>query len=98
VSVSSHPIVEAISGPTTIQPGATCMWQAIVAGGTAPYSYQWTNQGVYGGTGEYYTGSKDPGLGGNSFRLEVTVTDAAGASTTNETYVYEDSSAGPCVY
>lgn len=85
-----------IDGPTQIQPGATCTWQALASGGAPPYAYSWTNNGALAGTGEYYTGSKDPGNTNSYFTLRVTVTDAASASNYHEITVYENSSAMIC--
>jgi hypothetical protein len=86
-----------ISGPTLIRPGATCTWWAIVGDGTAPYSYQWTNDGMPAGSNsDEYTGRKDPGNTGSSFRIGVTVTDARGRQVNNEITVTESSSARIC--
>lgn len=85
-----------ISGPTQIEPGATCTWYANVSDGTAPYGYQWTNNDAPVGTSYYYTGSKDPGSFASSFRVKVVVTDAGGRQGSYEITVYEDSSAGLC--
>jgi hypothetical protein len=86
-----------IEGPTRIQPGATCTWRAVASGGTPPYSYNWTNDGLYAGSDEYYTGSKDSGNIGSSFPLTVTVTDAADQYDSAEITVYEDESARICM-
>jgi hypothetical protein len=85
-----------ISGPTQIQPGATCTWDAATSGGNPPYSYQWSKDGAPAGNSYYYTGSKDWGSGNSWFRLIVSVTDAAGAVRDTEITVYESSAAGIC--
>lgn len=85
-----------IAGPTQIQPGATCTWDAPTSGGSPPYSYQWTNDWQPAGNDYYYTGSKDWGSSNSWFRLKVSVTDGAGAIRDAEVTVYEDSSARIC--
>lgn len=85
-----------IDGPTQIQPGGTCTWYALSNAGSAPFSYQWTNNGVHVGSEYYYTGSKLVGTGGSSFNLRVVVTDAAGAAGERDITVYESSSAQVC--
>jgi hypothetical protein len=44
-----------ISGPTTVQSGASCTWTANVSGGSSPYTYAWTNKLT--GSGSTITGS-----------------------------------------
>jgi subtilisin family serine protease len=85
-----------IAGPATIQPGATCTWYSVVSGGTAPYTYQWTNDDLAAGNSYYYTGSKAIGSGGTSFRLKVVVTDAVNGLGESEITVFENPSAGVC--
>jgi hypothetical protein len=98
VTVSAWPVLERIDGPTEMQPNATCMWEAVVSGGTPPYTYQWTNHGMFAGTEASYTGSKDSGNTSGYIRLEVTVSDAAGGSDSHLIYVYEDAAAAVCFY
>lgn len=63
-----------ISGPTSVQPFATCEWTASVSSGTAPYTYAW--QAVSSnGTAQYFDFMND----GGSFAVQLTVTDATGA-------------------
>lgn len=87
-----------ISGPTRIQPGATCTWDAPTSGGSPPYSYQWTNDGQLAGSSYSYTGSKAWGSSSSWFSLKVSVTDAAGTIRDAEITVYVDSSAGICAF
>ena len=87
-----------ISGPTLIRPGATCLWQASVADGTPPYSYQWTIDGADGGTGASASGHKDPGNFNSSFTVSVAVTDAGGLHGTRDITVTESSSAPICPF
>ncbi len=86
-----------VDGPTQIRPGATCTWNAAVSGGTAPYSYNWTNDGMPVGNEYYYTGSKNVGSTGSSFRVRLSVTDATGATGEHEVTVFENSSAPICL-
>lgn len=85
-----------ISGPTQIQPGATCTWYASVSDGVSPYTYEWTSNDAPVGNDYYYTGSKPIGSGGTSFRVGLRVTDAGGRQGQYELTVFEDSSAGLC--
>jgi len=90
----SHTVT--INGPIRIRPGATCNWQAAVTGGSLPYTYQWTIDGLNGGTGYDATGSKQVGNWNSSFRVSVLVTDAGGSSVNQEITVTEDSSSPLC--
>ena len=85
-----------ISGPTQIQPGATCTWDAVLGNGTAPYSYTWYNDNMQVGSGPEYTGSKDPGNLGDHFPIRVHVTDATNAWGETTIVVYENSAAQMC--
>lgn len=81
-----------ISGPTLIQPDATCIWDATT-NGTSPFSYTWYKHGYYAGTGSSYTGSAEPYT---SFTLEVIVTDYYGIQGSYEITVYENANAKVC--
>lgn len=85
-----------IAGPTRIRPEAICSWEAVVSGGTPPYSYSWYNDGIYGGSGRYYTGGKDPNSMRDWFLLRVDVTDSGSGSGSDTFTVYEDESARMC--
>lgn len=86
----------AISGPTEIQPDATCFWEGSTTGGTTPLSYRWTNDGLEVSTTDSYVGGKDPGSMGSSFVLTFTVTNDAGSSSTQIT-VTENANAPMCL-
>lgn len=83
-----------ISGPTEIQPEAICSWEAVVEPPGGNYTYAWYNDGIYGGSGRYYTGGKDPNSMRDWFRLRVDVSGHDGGSSTIR--VYEDESARMC--
>jgi subtilisin family serine protease len=97
-TVAPPPPTVSISGPTLIQPGATCTWDAIVTNGTPPFSYLWSGQvQPWGTTGPSYTGGKDPAQSSNSFTLRVDVTDSANGTGWASITVTEDPSAPPCI-
>ena len=90
------PLTVGISGPTQIRPGATCLWDATVSGGTSPYTYNWFNDNMSVGTGSEYTGGKDPGNLGDHFTLRVDVADAGFGRGSHTITVYENASAQIC--
>lgn len=69
---------------TTVQIGATVTFTANTVFGTAPLTYQWRRNGVdlAGATGTAYT-LVGVNLGDDGARLEVTVSDVNGASTSS---------------
>lgn len=87
-----------ISGPTEIQPGATCRWDAVVGNGTSPYTYRWYNEDGAGGmgSGSSFTTTKDSGNTTDHFKITLKVTDAIGVEGSHEITVYEDSRAMIC--
>jgi len=91
VTVGPCPSVT-ISGPTTVRPGATCLWWANVSGGTPPYnSYAWSPPGD--NTSDLtYTNS------GQDFTVSVSVTDATGHSGYASRSVTVSSSAPICKF
>lgn len=93
----SLPSGVSISGPTTIQPDATCLWEGSVSGGTTPFSYTWENNTHIVSYTDSYTGGKLSGSSGSSFVLKFTVTNDAG-STYDQITVTLDSNAPECVY
>ncbi len=66
-------------------------WYATAANGTGPYSYAWYRDGAFVGTGNSYNQYVD-----SAFQLQVTVTDAAGATATRVLWVSPDYGGG-CV-
>lgn len=92
------PPAVSIAGPPSIRPGADCSWQAVVSGGAPPYSYSWWGQVQPGsGSGQYYTGRKDPSQFGSTFRLYVSVTDSNYQVDTASLLVTEQAGAPMCI-
>jgi subtilisin family serine protease len=91
------PPVVTIEGPTVIQPGATCTWDAVVTSVDPPYSYYWWGETMPSGTtGPSITAARDPAVLGPQFKVRVSVSNAGG-STTGEVTVQEDSNAMICI-
>jgi hypothetical protein len=86
-----------ITGPTEVEPGATCSWQGNVTGGTTPFSYSWTiDGGQTVSTTDNFTGGKPPESLLSSFVLRFTVTNDAGSEYAEIT-VTEDQNAEICL-
>lgn len=83
-----------INGPTTMRPNTECFYSSSVSGGTTPYSYQWYQGSTPVGTGSSVTVSSSGYV--SSFRLSLSVTDAAGASGSDEITVQISESAPIC--
>lgn len=78
-----RPLTAGISGPSQPQPYTSNTWYAAAANGTAPYTYAWYKDGVFVGSGSSYSDYVED-IG---FQLQVTVTDAAGATSTGYLWV-----------
>jgi len=88
------PVDVSILGPTQIKPEAICTWEAVVDPPGGTYSYAWYNDGILAGTGQYYTGGKDPANQTDHFTVRVDVSgDGLGSQTIT---VYESPSAPFC--
>jgi hypothetical protein len=76
------PLALSISGNSYPQAYTYDTWYAAAANGTGPYSYSWYRDGAFVGTGNTYGDYVD-----TAFQLQVTVTDAAGATVTSGLWV-----------
>jgi hypothetical protein len=76
------PLTSSISGNSYPQAYTYETWYAGAANGTGPYSYSWYRDGNFVGTGNTYSDYVD-----TAFQLQVTVTDAAGATATSGLWV-----------
>ncbi|HXU31274.1 MAG TPA: hypothetical protein VN851_11900 [Thermoanaerobaculia bacterium] len=72
------PLALSISGNSYPQAYTYETWYAAAANGTGPYSYSWYRDGTFVGTGNTYGNYVD-----TAFQLQVTVTDATGATATS---------------
>lgn len=77
-----RPLSVYISGNSYPQPYTYETWYAAAANGTPPYTYAWYRDGSFVGSDATYSDYVDTG-----FQLQVTVTDAAGATATNWLWV-----------
>ncbi|HXU31273.1 MAG TPA: S8/S53 family peptidase [Thermoanaerobaculia bacterium] len=79
----TRPLTVYISGNSSPQVYTYESWYAVAANGTGPYSYAWYRDGYFVGTGATYSDY----VAETAFQLQVTVTDAAGATATNWLWV-----------
>lgn len=79
----TRPLSVSISGNSYPQPYTYETWYAAAANGTGPYSYTWHRDGYFVGTDATYSDY----VYDTAFQLQVTVTDAAGATATNWLWV-----------
>lgn len=85
-----------IAGPTDVQTWWTCNWTAYVSGGTPPYTYQWSIQGMVetSSSGEYWSGYA---AHGGQVGLNVYVTDSNGQNGWGYLVIYSSSSSPFCL-
>jgi len=86
-----RPLTVYISGNSNPQPYTYETWYAGGANGTPPYSYAWYRDGYFVGTGDMYSDY----VWDTPFQLQVTVTDAVGATATNWLWVSPYSNCPP---
>jgi hypothetical protein len=79
----TRPLSVYISGNSYPQAYTYETWYAAAANGTGPYSYAWYRDGYFVGTDATYSDY----VSDTAFQLQVTVTDAAGATATNWLWV-----------
>lgn len=84
-----------ISGPSSVQPFATCTWSGSASGGTSPYSYSWSAIGA-SQSGQYFDYTNDA-VDGSSFTIQLTVTDGTGTQATRTQNVTASSNAHACM-
>lgn len=77
------PLSLSVSGNSYPQAYTYETWYAGAANGTPPYSYAWYRDGYFVGTGSTYSDY----VYDTAFQLQVTVTDAAGATATSWLWV-----------
>lgn len=80
------PLALSISGNTYPQAYTYETWYAAASNGTGPYSYSWYRDGIFVATGNTYSDYVD-----TAFQLQVTVTDAAGATLTKGLWISPNS-------
>jgi hypothetical protein len=85
------PLALSVSGNSYPQAYTYETWYAAAANGTGPYSYSWYRDGVFVGSGATYGSSVD-----TAFQLQVTVTDAVGATATSTLWVSPTFGGGDC--
>jgi hypothetical protein len=83
----TRPLSVSISGNSYPQAYTYETWYAAAANGTGPYSYSWYRDGYFVGTGNTYSDY----VYDTAFQLQVTVTDAAGATATSWLWVTPNS-------
>lgn len=84
-AITYQPLSVTILGNSNPPANTTQTWSAVAANGTGPYSYTWYRDGIFIMTGDTY--SEDVYDITPPFQLQVTVTDATGASATSSILV-----------
>ena len=84
------PLSASITQLDIVPEEAYCTWEAIVSGGTLPYTYEWS--GLFTGTGESVSGVVEPGGG----TLYLTVTDANNDEDSDQIFIEVDPEALDC--
>jgi hypothetical protein len=84
-----------ISGPTEVATRWTCNWYTYVSGGTAPYTYQWYEQGMVREE-SYDNHRRGAAVTIGNVALSVLVTDATGKSGWGSLVINSDSNGPFC--
>lgn len=87
-----RPLSVRISGPANVGEYDYATWTAARGGGVGPYTYTWFRDGSPVASGATYSDYAN----GSSFSLQVTVTDALGASASDWLYVTAGSTGAEC--
>jgi hypothetical protein len=81
------PMAATITGPRTIPEYTPSTWNAVMAYGVPPYSYEWTVDAVYAGGASSLTAG-DTWAGGYAYTIGLRVTDARARVATSWFSVY----------
>ena len=92
ITVTQSDLAISIGGPTSIRPNALCYWWANVTGGTAGYTYSWSQSpgSATSTTSDFYA------QGSSSFTVYLTVRDALGTWRSTSQPITVSSSARVC--
>ena len=77
------PLTASITGPSQLDMFTSGTYTVNVGSGVSPFTYRWTQNGAFVGSGSSVTVSDS-----NSFTIAVTVTDAAGQTATSSRSVF----------
>lgn len=91
ISYTPPPLSVSISGRSTVKPNVSCEWTAVPSGGTTPYTYSWTKNGSYAGSGSSLTTSFS-----SSGTLGVQVTDGAASQASGSKSITVTSNTTTC--
>jgi hypothetical protein len=86
----SIPLTAQIGGPTELEPNEPCTWQALVTGGTPPYTYSWS--GALSGSNSWVSGSLS-----TSSNLFLTVTSSDSQQSSPSLSIAVFSGANECL-
>ncbi len=84
-----------IFGPTQVQPGVDCLWEALPSGGTPPYSYMWMPS-TGGSSGDVTSSVFGYAFENGPHFLRVQVTDATSTSVQTTISVWANNGTNGC--
>lgn len=93
---ASSAIYVTISGPTDVTTHWTCNWYAYVSGGTGPYTFQWSEEGMVREE-SYDNFWRGRAVIGGNVGLNVLVTDATGKSAWGHLVINSDNNTPFCM-
>jgi hypothetical protein len=92
ITVTQSDLAISIGGPSSIRPNTLCYWWSTVTGGTAGYTYSWSQS-----PGSATSSASDfHAQGSSAFTVYLTVTDALGTWRTTSQAVSVSSTAHVC--